>query len=136
MSKWITLFRVGLLVLLSAVLFGVSFAFVNKGGLNKKDAVTVWAYFHDASGLGPRSKVQIAGIGVGEITSVTLEGQKARISMLIKREVPLKVDAIISKRSESLLGDYLLDLVPGSEDAAMIAEGGQITHVNDATGMD
>jgi phospholipid/cholesterol/gamma-HCH transport system substrate-binding protein len=136
MGKLVTPFRVGILVIIAIVGFGVGFSFVHKGGLSKRDALECFAYFNDASGLGPKSRIQIAGIAVGEVENITLEGQRAKVTLLIRRTVPVKTDAMILKRSESLLGDYMLDLSPGSEQAKLLEDGGQITRVQDQTGME
>lgn len=135
MGKLVTPFRVGLLLLIALGTFLVFFTFVRKGGLSRGEALEVYAYFHDASGLGPKSRILIAGIPVGQIEAITLEGNLARVSMLIKREVPLRTDAMVAKRSESLLGDYQLDLTPGKAPELM-PNGGEIKHVLDQTGME
>ncbi len=136
MGKLVTPVRVGVLVLTAIVCFAGFFMFVRKGGLSPKDSLHVYAYFRDASGLGPKSRVQIAGIQVGEVQAISLEGQKAKVSLLIKREVPVRLDATLLKRSESLLGDYMLDLTAGTEEAPMMPQDGQITHVQDMSGME
>src|SRR5260370_28604949 len=58
------------------------------------------------------------------------------MNMRIRREVKLKEDAGVPKRSESLLGDYLLDIVPGSESAPLLEDGGEIKKVIDTQGME
>jgi phospholipid/cholesterol/gamma-HCH transport system substrate-binding protein len=135
-KKLVTPFRVGLLVLVAGgFLFGF-ILFTRKGGLDKDEAIGVYAYFRDASGLGPKSRVQIAGIPVGEVEGVKLEGTRARVSLRIRRDVALHQDAALIKRSESLLGDYLLDLNPGSEMSPSMEEGGEIRKVVDVQGME
>lgn len=136
MKKLVTPFRVGLLVIAAAAALFAFLSWVKKGGIAKKQALSVHAYFKDASGLGKKSRVQIAGIPVGEIDAITLEGNRARVDMKIRRDVGLHVDAAIRKRSESLLGDYMLDLFPGSEVEPLMPDGGEITHVYDQQGMD
>ena len=42
--------------------------------MREDESVRLFAYFRDASGLSPRSRVQIAGIPVGEIGEIKLEG--------------------------------------------------------------
>ena len=103
-KKWLTPFRVGLLVLVSGGLFFGFITFARKGGLSDREAITVWAYFNDASGLSRKSRVQIAGIPVGEVSDVQLEGMRAKVFLRIRREVGLRADAALTKRSESLLG--------------------------------
>ena len=136
MKKLVTPFRVGLLVIASAAFLFTFLLFVRKGGLDRDESIRVYAYFRDASGLGPRSRVQIAGIPVGEIESIVLEGTRARVWLRIRNEVDLRQDAILTKRSESLLGDYLLDLNPGSEQAPKMEDGGEIRRVIDTQGME
>src|SRR4051812_1435672 len=110
--------------------------FAKKGGMSDREAITVYAYFKDASGLGTKSRVQIAGIAVGEISQIELEGVRAKVFLKIRRNVGLKVDASLTKRSESLLGDYLLDLNPGSMNAQAMQDGGEIVNVKDSQGME
>jgi phospholipid/cholesterol/gamma-HCH transport system substrate-binding protein len=135
MGKLVTPFRVGLMLLVALGVFVVFFTFVRKGGLSRKDALETWAYFHDASGLGPKSRILIAGIPIGEIETITLEGNLAKVTMLIKKEVPVRIDAAVAKKSESILGDYQIDFTPGRSDTLM-PNGGQIKNVQDTTGME
>jgi len=134
-KRIVTPFKVGLLVLLAGVTFILFFTFLKKSKV-QGETLTVFALFKDASGLGPRSRVQTAGIPVGEIANITLQGTKARVTMRVSRQVPLHTDASIAKRSESMLGDFMLDLMPGSETAPMMPEGGEIKVVYDKTGLD
>lgn len=134
--KLVTPFRVGLLVLTSAVFLFVFFTFAKKGGLSSREALTVFAYFRDASGLSKKSRVQIAGISVGEISDISLQGNRAKVTLKVRREVNLREDAALTKRSESLLGDYVLDLYPGTDAAAPMPEGGEIKRVIDTQGVE
>ena len=136
MKKLVTPFRVGLLVITAGAFLFTFLTFVRKGGLGDKDSISVFAYFRDASGIGPKSRVQIAGIPVGEVTDIVLQGTRAKVTMRIRHEVDLREDASLTKRSESLLGDYLLDLNPGTEAAPRMPDGGQIRRVIDTQGME
>ncbi|MFP2927355.1 MlaD family protein [Pyxidicoccus sp. 3LG] len=136
MKKLVTPFRVGLLVIAAGAFFVAFVLFARKGGLSDSESLQVWAYFRDASGLAVRGRVQIAGIPVGEIDTITLEGTRAKVFLKIRNDVDLREDAVITKRSESLLGDYLLDLNPGTENAPKLEDGGQIRRVIDTAGME
>lgn len=136
MKKVFTPFRVGLLVILAlGILFGF-LTFSKKGGMEQDQAVEVYAFFKDASGLGKKSRVQIAGIPVGEIISIELVGLRAKVTIRIKKEIGVRRNASLTKRSESLLGDYLIDLAPGTEDQPPILNGEEIVSVLDAPGME
>ncbi|MFP2908958.1 MlaD family protein [Pyxidicoccus sp. 3LFB2] len=136
MKKLVTPFRVGLLVIAAGAFLITFVLFTRKGGLGEDESLLVWAYFRDASGLAVRGRVQIAGIPVGEIDAITLEGTRAKVFLRIRNDVDLREDAVVTKRSESLLGDYLLDLNPGTEGAPAMAENGQIRRVIDTAGME
>ncbi|SES89345.1 MlaD family protein [Stigmatella erecta] len=136
MKKLVTPFRVGLLVIAAGAFFLAFFLFSQKGNLSDDESVAVWAYFRDASGLSPKSRVQIAGIPVGIISNISLEGTRAKVFLRIQKGVDMRQDAVITKRSESLLGDFLLDLNPGTEQAPSLEPGGQIRRVIDSQGME
>src|SRR5262245_24060931 len=136
MRKLLSPFRVVILVLFSGGLLFVMLNFVKKGGMSEKEALTVYGIFKDASGLGRRSRVQIAGIPVGEISNIELVGNRAKVWLKIRRDIALHTDASLKKRSESLLGDYMLDLYAGTDGAPLLKDGDEIRIVVDAQGMD
>ena len=136
MRKFLTPFRVGLLVLAAATFTGIFFTFARKGGLSSRESLDVYAYFRDASGLSKKSRVQIAGIPVGEITSIALEGSRAKVSLRVRRDVNMRQDAAITKRSESLLGDFVLDVYAGSDAAPPMPDNGEIKRVIDTQGAE
>jgi phospholipid/cholesterol/gamma-HCH transport system substrate-binding protein len=136
LKKFLTPFRVGLLVLVAATFTGIFFSFAKKGGLSPGESLDVYAYFRDASGLSKKSRVQIAGISVGEITSIALEAGRAKVSLRVRRDVNLRQDAALTKRSESLLGDFVLDLYPGSDAAPPMPDHGEIKRVIDTQGVE
>ncbi|HUB05966.1 MAG TPA: MlaD family protein [Myxococcales bacterium] len=136
MRKLVTPFRVGLFVLAATAAFIGFYSFVHKGGLSRENSLEVYAVFHDAAGLENKTLVQIAGIPVGEVTGISLWQQEyARLTILIKKSVHVHTDAALTKRSASILGEYVLDLYPGSEAAPPMPEDGEIIHVYDEQGL-
>lgn len=136
MKKLITPFRVGLLVLVAGGILGGFLIWVKKGGMDRDESVVLVAYFRDASGLNQRSRIQIAGLQVGEIETIKLEGIRAKATMRIRKDIHVREDATVTKRSESLLGDYMLDLTPGTENFRELADGEEVKRVLDAQGME
>jgi phospholipid/cholesterol/gamma-HCH transport system substrate-binding protein len=107
-------FAVGLLVAVCGVAFLIAFTFFRKGGYSEKDTYVVFAYFEDATGLTWKSRVQIAGIQVGEVERIMLAGQRARLDLRIRKDIDLRADACVTKRFPSaLLPDALLDATGG-----------------------
>ena len=106
-----TPFKVGVVVLGGLVAFFWMFGMVREGIDDDASSYRVYAVFKDASGLASKSRVVIAGINVGQIDSVELAGDQAKV--WIKVNTPLKSDARVAKKQASLLGEYYLQLTPG-----------------------
>ena len=110
-------------------LFVFALRSVEKGALRGGDTYGVYAIMDNVLGVAERSRVVMAGIEVGYIESVELEGARARVNLRIRRDVPLYRDASLAKISESLLGDKLIVLSPGSDKEHPLPDGGQIKNI-------
>jgi phospholipid/cholesterol/gamma-HCH transport system substrate-binding protein len=88
------------------------------------EGYVVWALFHDASGLFEKSRVQTAGISVGQIDKRILDPQtaKARITIRMNPDIKLWSNAVVSKKSASLLGEFYLEIDPGTPFALVAGE--------------
>jgi phospholipid/cholesterol/gamma-HCH transport system substrate-binding protein len=114
---------VGILAAVAGVMFLVALTFFRKGGLSERDSYLIHAYFTDATGLTWKSRIQIAGIQVGEIAEIRLEGSRARLDMRIKKEIDLHADACLQKTFPSaLLPDAVLETAPGSEQQPLLKD--------------
>ena len=137
MSSFWTPIRVGLVVAASAAAFGLGLYFIGSSSLSSNKSYSVFAVFDDATGLGVRSRAQIAGIPIGQVDRVELDQttSKARVWIKIKKDYKLHRDAGITKRSESILGDFLLDVTPGSPGEPLLQDGDEIKNVVKLQGM-
>ena len=131
---------VGALVAVTGAAFLFAFTFFKKGGYSEKDSYLVRARFGDATGLTWKSKVQIAGIQVGEVTKISLDRNKALLEIRIKKEVELHTDACLYKSFPSaLLPDALLEVIPGSADkpplSSLPEDQREITCIREATSV-
>jgi phospholipid/cholesterol/gamma-HCH transport system substrate-binding protein len=131
-------FAVGLVVALAGATFVVALTFFRKGGYSERESYVVFAYFRDATGLTWKSRVQIAGIQVGEVSEIRLERDRARLSLRVKREVVLHRNACLNKTYPSaLLPDALLETVPGADPSPVLQDlpeaEREITCVREAT---
>ncbi|HSD19983.1 MAG TPA: MlaD family protein [Anaeromyxobacter sp.] len=107
---------VGLLAAVTGVAFLVALTFFRKGGFSDRDSYIVYTYFRDATGLTWKSRVQIAGIQIGEVDEIRLEGARARLEIRVKKDVELHADACFTKVYPSaLLPDAVLEATPGTE---------------------
>jgi phospholipid/cholesterol/gamma-HCH transport system substrate-binding protein len=93
------------------------------------DYVTVEAELTSAQAVTPGQgqTVNIAGVEVGEISSVKLEEGKAVVGLQIEREhATIYRDATILLRPKTGLKDMVAELTPGTPEAGELAEGQRI----------
>ncbi len=109
--------------------------FVTKGG-GSKDGYTVYALMDDASGVVPRSYVKVAGIPIGTIDKVSLQGSQARVEIRVDPEITLYEDATVSKVSSSLLGEYVMRVSPGTEGRTELKDGDRIAVFSEGASTD
>ena len=76
----------------------------------------VHALFHNALGVYEKTRVLSAGLRVGQVEERVLDQEtgKAKVFLRIDPEIRLYANAVIGKKSASLLGEYYLDIDPGT----------------------
>ena len=101
------------------------------------------ADFSDASGIRWKTRVQINGIDVGKIAKIehvrseTSGRLVARVTLRIARDYAIYEDALLRKASESLLGDFRLELDPGTPNGhTPLADGALIKQVDSLSDID
>jgi phospholipid/cholesterol/gamma-HCH transport system substrate-binding protein len=85
----------------------------------------VLAEFSSVAGLRPGAAVEIAGVEVGKIDSITIRDYKAVVRMRIRKGIDLQEDTIASVRTRGLIGDKYISISPGASDR-LIPPGGKI----------
>lgn len=99
------------------------------------DYVPVHAEFASVSGLKKGVSVEIAGVDVGKVESITLNDYSADVLMKIRTGVKLPEDTIASIRTRGLIGDKYVSLSPGASDR-MIPPNGKIRDTESAVDME
>ncbi|MFO7567402.1 MAG: MlaD family protein [Enhygromyxa sp.] len=97
----------------------------NIGALGGKEGKRYHVTLDSAAGLVKDNAVKIAGVKVGTVERVEVEGDEARLTLLVDPEVELLADTVALVRAKSLLGEKYLQLEPGS-DGALLADGDEI----------
>src|SRR5687768_1108020 len=64
-----------------------------------------YAHFRDGSKLAVGSPVVIAGVRIGDITKISIEGRFARVDMLLKDNPEIPSNSFVTRRADSLFGD-------------------------------
>jgi phospholipid/cholesterol/gamma-HCH transport system substrate-binding protein len=96
---------------------------------------TATAVFSDVGDLANGAQVQLASVPIGSVTSVTLDGTKAKVTMNLQSGVRIPADVTAAIDRTTLLGDQFVQLVvPKNEigaagtNAVQLASGGMISH--------
>jgi phospholipid/cholesterol/gamma-HCH transport system substrate-binding protein len=118
--------KVGVVMLIIAIGGYVMFKAVSEN-VTQGSGTRHWAHFRDASGLSDKSRVVIAGLTIGEISGRTLDGRLAKVTVRVKKGTQIYSNATIFKKSSSLLGEYYLEIDPGTKES-IDAEGKIVTN--------
>lgn len=106
---------VGLFVLVG--ILAVVYMSVKLGNVNifMDKYYTVKANFTDISGLKQHAPVQMFGVKIGYVDKISLDQEHgvASVDMFIEKEVKLTDDAIVSVKTNGLIGDKFLKISPG-----------------------
>lgn len=73
------------------------------------------AYFAEAGGLTAGSPVQVAGVRVGQVSSIELDGPQVRVEFSVDRNIHLGNRTEAAIKTKSLLGAKLLEVTPRGE---------------------
>lgn len=105
--------------------FALLYLFVTLGELNIRGGweYLVYADFSSASGLAPGSAVEIAGVRVGRVTAINLDGTRSRVTISLRKDVHLQNDVIASIQTKGLLGERYVLLTPGGSEEMIPPEG-------------
>ena len=93
-----------------------------------------FARFRDGSRLAVGSPVVIAGVRIGDITRIGVEGRFARVDMRLREGLAIPVDAFVTRRADSLFGDSYLEIIAtsgedGAPSARLLQSGEPLSHV-------
>jgi phospholipid/cholesterol/gamma-HCH transport system substrate-binding protein len=96
---------------------------------------TYTAYFTEAAGLQPGNTVRIAGVTVGTVTGVSLDGAQVRVSFSVKNSW-VGDDSTVAIDIETILGEKYLDLDPlgpSAQDPSAVIPASRTTSPYDVT---
>lgn len=93
------------------------------------------ARFRDGSRLAVGSPVVIAGVRIGDVTKISIEGRFARIDMRLRDGSEIPVDSFVTRRADSLFGDSYVEIVLGAADQ-LLRSGEPVAHVEEGASTD
>jgi phospholipid/cholesterol/gamma-HCH transport system substrate-binding protein len=129
MKNLTTELRVGLLLLAGMAIIVYASVVVTGWKPGQGATTALYVYFDNAAGLLTGSPVQVAGVKVGQIESIDLDGNRARVKLAIFKRYAMHADARAAIRSLGILGDKYIELNPGSSVAQSLVDGDSIPTV-------
>lgn len=128
---------VGVFMLIGIICIGYLTIKLGKMELLGENYYMIQARFQNATGVKAGSQVEISGVQVGQVDTITLdkERQVALVKMKINKGITLSDDVIASVKTSGLIGDRYIKLSPGgSED--VLKDGETITETESAVDIE
>ena len=105
--------KVGLLVLAALLILAYMSLKLGKIGFGPEGGYRVSLTLDSAVGLTKDARVLVAGIPVGLVEDIRLEDGRAVVILRVRSDVPLPADTVGSLRTQGVLGEKYVELVPG-----------------------
>jgi phospholipid/cholesterol/gamma-HCH transport system substrate-binding protein len=92
---------------------------------------TLYANFDNISGLRTSDQVQLAGVPIGKIQSISLQDNRAHVGMRINTGIQIDTDAIAAIKTSGIIGDKFVSVALGSGEHNL-SDGGTIRQTQSA----
>lgn len=119
--------KVGIFMTICLLLLGWLILRVEDWKLWGSQGTRVDALFDSVVGLDDKAAVRLAGVRVGRVDGIHLEGRKARVSLLLDQPIVFVEGSYAAIANQGLLGDKFIELRLGPEGGAELAAGTVLT---------
>ena len=118
MNRSLVEIAVGIFVLIGIICVGYLTVRLGQMEWFGADHYSVSAQFQSISGLNAGASVEVAGVQIGKVDSISLDKEEmvAVVKMKIQKGVVLTDDVIASIKTAGLIGDKYIKLTPGGSD--------------------
>ena len=121
--------KLGVFVIIGLILFVTGIYFIGQKQNMFGKMVTISANFNNVNGLQHGNNVRYSGITVGIVKSITMVNDSTiRIDMNIEEKMiqHIKKDAIATIGTDGLVGNMIVNIIPGKGNGTIIASGDEI----------
>jgi len=136
MNKTSTELKVGIFAILVIIVLTYMTFKVGSLPMLWEKGYRLYVDFDDISGLDEQSRIKMAGVEIGIVEKINLQEGKARITLVVNRDVKIYENAVASLRMSGLLGDRYLTISTGSPDYPLMVSGGEILNTRPAADID
>ncbi len=119
--------RIGLFMLVGMIILGVFIIKIEDIPVGERgDRLEVTARFSSVAGLDRKAAVRIAGVRVGKVEAVDLDGSEALLHLSLNPQVQLHEGASAQITSLGMLGDKYIEILPGDPTAPLLPPGAEL----------
>lgn len=118
--------KVGLFVTVCLVVLGYLILRVEDLSLFDGPERRIDVLFDSVVGLDDKAPVRVAGVRVGRVDGISLEGQRAKVSLVLEEDVELGAGSSASIANAGILGDKYVELIPARAGAPPLPEGAML----------
>lgn len=115
--------RLGAFVLIAVVLTGLLSVKIGRMHIGARDGMVVETIFDDVAGLEEQTPVRLAGVRVGNVESISLDGNRALVRIRLKPNVVLPASTTARLVGGGLVGEKFLSLKAKPGDKNPLPEG-------------
>ena len=121
--------RLGVFVLIGLLVLSLLSIRIGRIHMFSSGGTSVEAVFDDAAGLEEQTPVRMAGVKIGSVASITLEGNRALVGMRLKPDIVLPASTTASLVSGGLVGERFVALSANPNDTTPLSPGKRIPTV-------
>lgn len=128
--------KLGIFVIIGSLFFIIAIYFIG----NKKDmfneTIQISAVFKNVNGLQHGNNVRFSGINIGTVKKIIIVNDSLiKVDMLIEEDIAshIKKDAMASIGSDGLVGNMIVNIIPGKKSNEMVKDGDVILSENKAS---
>ena len=121
--------KLGIFTVAGLILFGFSLYFL--GGLSVTRTYELNVKFADVSGLPVKAPIKLAGVEIGKVKKIKIEGEDVIVVAEINDGVAIRKGAQFSVVMTGIIGSKYLKVVQGLPDAPLLVADSYVDGVND-----
>lgn len=118
--------RLGLFVIISTILFVLAVYLIGQRQNMFEKTFTISAYFQNVNGLQKGNNVRYSGINIGTVRAIEMVNDSTiKVDMTIEEKIitHIKKNAIATIGSDGLVGNMIVNIVPGRAMDSLISDG-------------
>lgn len=122
--------KIGLFILIGLVVLGAFIVMIEDIPIGERgERLVVEAILPTAAGIDRNAPVRIAGVRVGKVAEIRLEGSRAKLVLSLDPGVQVHQGAKVQVTSLGMLGDRYVEILPGDPAAPPVAAGARLEGV-------